>query len=273
MELVQDKSGDFFGTTKYGGISFVGSSTGFGTVFRVSTNGALTVLHLFTRTNEGAFPQGSLALGADGNYYGTADYGGAPGNNGSIFKISPGGVFTPISINFMGGSTPLAGLLLGEDGNFYGSTYFGNSSGTLFKVTSAGDLTKLLSFSGIAGPFPGASPSADMVRGSDGSFYGTTGFRGVNYLGEPTNNGWGSIYRLSIPIPPTFRSIVRSNGASSLAWSAVAEQKYQLQFKTNFQQIIWNNLGDVVTATNGLMSTTDSFAPDPKRFYRIVLLP
>jgi uncharacterized repeat protein (TIGR03803 family) len=82
--------GSLYGTTSFGG--FTGNSPadpGLGTVFRITTNGAFTPLVLFQGTN-GSNPQAPLALGSDGNLYGTTAQGG-PGGGGTIFRI----VLTP----------------------------------------------------------------------------------------------------------------------------------------------------------------------------------
>src|SRR5258707_1098093 len=56
--LVQGSDGSFYGTTAYGG------TYGWGTVFKISTNGALTSLHSFTGGNDGRNPQGALVQGS-----------------------------------------------------------------------------------------------------------------------------------------------------------------------------------------------------------------
>ena len=45
---------------------------------------------------------------------------------------------------------------MGSDGNFYGTTYQGGTSnrGTVFKVTTNGVLTSLVSFTGTNGAYP-----------------------------------------------------------------------------------------------------------------------
>ena len=63
--LVQGSDGNFYGTTQYGG------TNGAGTVFKISTNGALTSLYSFTGGNDGANPDAGLVQGSDGNFYGT----------------------------------------------------------------------------------------------------------------------------------------------------------------------------------------------------------
>jgi uncharacterized repeat protein (TIGR03803 family) len=68
------------------------------------------------------------------------------------------------------GPNARAGLLEGEPGIFYGVTLYGgtNSSGTIFRINSAGVLTYLASFDGTNGLMPWGS----MVWGDDGSMYG-----------------------------------------------------------------------------------------------------
>ena len=75
------------------------------------------------------------------------------------------------------GASPYAGLVQATDGNFYGTTYAGGTSGncqggcgTVFRITPGGTLTTLHSFDW----YDGASPSAALVQGTDGNFYGTT---------------------------------------------------------------------------------------------------
>jgi uncharacterized repeat protein (TIGR03803 family) len=61
----------------------------------------------------------------------------------------------------------------GSDGAFYGTTYYGgtNNVGTVFRISSAGSLNTLYSFTGGA---DGANPEAGLVLGTDSNFYGTT---------------------------------------------------------------------------------------------------
>src|SRR5712692_4043084 len=57
------------------------------------------------------------------------------------------------------GREPEASLTLGSDGNFYSTTHFGGSfdDGTVFRVTTNGVLTTLVSFFGTNGAYLYAS--------------------------------------------------------------------------------------------------------------------
>jgi uncharacterized repeat protein (TIGR03803 family) len=176
-ELVQGSDGNFYGTTEVGG------TEDYGTVFKISTNGALTSLYFFTGGNDGANPHAGLVQGTDGNFYGTTSGGGTNGS-GTVFRIGSDGAFTSL-YSFTGGNdgaNPQAGLVQGSDGNFYGTTIWGgtNDYGTVFRINTNGVLTSLHSFNAI----DGAYPSAGLVEGSDGNFYGTTPGGTTNHLGS-----------------------------------------------------------------------------------------
>ena len=81
------------------------------------------------------------------------------------------------------GRSPEATLVQGSDGNFYGTTAEGGEhfQGTVLRITPAGALTVLHSFSGYPGE--GAVPFAGLVQGTDGNFYGTTALGGANSEG------------------------------------------------------------------------------------------
>jgi uncharacterized repeat protein (TIGR03803 family) len=198
--LVQGSDGNFYGTTQFGGNTNLNFGYGYGTVFKISTNGALTTLYSFSGGNDGAGPNG-LVQASDGNFYGTTQYGGTNGN-GTVFKMSATGAYISL-YSFTGGNdggNP-NGLVQGSDGNFYGTTYnggrYGNASyryGTAFKISSNGALTTLYAFGTVTNangyPVDGEYPIAGLAQGSDGNFYGTT-FEGG------TNGGCGTVFQIS----------------------------------------------------------------------------
>jgi len=176
--LVQGSDGNFYGTTQGGGTTNYNGcmdTVGFGTVFKISPNGALTSLYSFTGGNDGELPMAGLVLSNDGYFYGTTYGVGCYGSPGTVFKISPNGALTTL-YSFGGGNdaNPTAGLVQGSDGFFYGTTSGGmvaNKLGTVFKISPKGTLTSLYSFTGGN---DGEWPVGGLVLGSDGNFYGTT---------------------------------------------------------------------------------------------------
>jgi len=183
--LVQLTNGSFYGTTLQGG------AFNDGTIFRMTAGGTVTLLYSFAGNRDGALPVASLTPGRDGNFYGTAFAGGA-NSSGSVYKMTPAGVVTPLH-QFTGGpdgAFPYAGLTLGIDGKFYGTTQAGggNGYGTVFQITSNGVLITLVSF----GYTNGANPDAGVIQGRDGNLYGATfqgGERGYGTVFKVTTNG------------------------------------------------------------------------------------
>src|SRR5262245_16747100 len=69
--LVQGSDGNFYGTTASGGTFFQG------TVFRITSSGATTMLHSFNSfLGEGAVPVAVLMQVSDGNFYGMTAHSG-----------------------------------------------------------------------------------------------------------------------------------------------------------------------------------------------------
>ena len=129
----------------------------------------------------GIHPEAGLALGPDGNFYGTTRDGGS-NNLGTIFKITPSGALTSVlSFNGTNGSAPQGGLVLARDGILYGTTVMGgqNSFGTVFRFSTNGTLTSLASFSATNG----ANPQCQLVLDGSGNFYGTAPEQGANFSG------------------------------------------------------------------------------------------
>ncbi|HEX5398776.1 MAG TPA: choice-of-anchor tandem repeat GloVer-containing protein [Verrucomicrobiae bacterium] len=174
--LTVGPDGQLYGTCQYGGTNNAGG------IFKITTSGSFTPLHVLAAATDGAEPVGGLTVGTNGMLFGTASYGGASGF-GTIFRITTGGNFTVLH-TFSGsdGNGPVATLAAGADGLLYGTTQFGgtNDDGTVFKITTAGDFTPLFSFNGM----DGAYPSAALARGLDGALYGTTAYGGTGAFGS-----------------------------------------------------------------------------------------
>lgn len=172
-----------------------------GMIFKLTPAGTFTPLFHF-QDGKGTHAI-SLIQAADGNFYGTAAGDSSGGffnhpasmhNPGIFFKLTPAGVFT-VLYTFTGGadgSFP-SGLTQGTDGNFYGSTVYGpetppnifNGYGTIFKITPAGALTTLYSFTGGN---DGGNPGK-IVRGNDGNLYGVADYPVIGTLFKVTPAG------------------------------------------------------------------------------------
>jgi uncharacterized repeat protein (TIGR03803 family) len=190
--FVPGTNGKLYGTTVNGGDSSCHDGYGCGTVFRITPSGTLTVLHTFDSAN-GQFLHAGLVQGTNGDFYGTAQQGGA-NNDGTVFRITPSGTLKTLysfcsQSNCTDGYYPYGGLVQGTDGNFYGTTSYGganNNDGTVFRITPSGTLTTLHSFDGTDGYYPNAA----LVEGTDGNFYGTTTYGGAN-------NNDGTVFKIT----------------------------------------------------------------------------
>ncbi|MGA8489285.1 MAG: choice-of-anchor tandem repeat GloVer-containing protein [Terriglobales bacterium] len=151
--LVQGRNGEFYGTTSEGGTAFSQCPNGCGTIFKVTTGGALTTLHQFdVKDGYLTLDFASLVQGTDGNFYGTTGNGGSF-KKGSIYQITPSGTFNTLESLFSStGFDPAAGLVQATDGNFYGTTTGGGGhfkSGTVFRLSMGlGALVKTLPAAG-----------------------------------------------------------------------------------------------------------------------------
>jgi len=265
--MVPDPDGNFYGTTEWGGtLSLL--PYGFGTIYRFNPDGTFTNLYKFSSGDDGGFPVAALVRGNDGNFYGTTENGGT-NQLGTVFSITPAGQFKSL-YSFMSssaGAYPDGALVQASDGNLYGTTYIGgdNQFGTIFEITTNGNLTRLVSFTGTGGPSPGANPQSGLVQGPDGNFYGTTSLGGAN--------GLGTIFRLSVPLPPVIEAITLTNDTIVLTWSAVAGQTYQVLYSDDLTSTNWLFVTKPTVATSGIMTATDydDVAAFTQRYYRVVL--
>lgn len=211
------------------GVSCTGGAQDRGAVFRLTTDGTLTLLASFDYAN-GDCPS-ALMQHTDGNLYGVARFGGA--GRGTFFRMTLAGTLTKLHSFSFPADRPRGDLAEGMDGNLYGTTSGGN--GSAYRITTAGALTLLHSFIAAegteqrgltvtsAGDFVGAAfgigavrdpgtifrmtadgtvtvlhdfagpegrnPNGGIVEGADGNFYGTTNGGGAY--------GGGTIYRLT----------------------------------------------------------------------------
>lgn len=167
-QLVQDSSGNLWGTTSFGG------SDGRGTVYKIQTNAnnKETVLHNFANGTDGQDPGSGVVLASDGNFYGTAG-GDFSTTFGSLFRVTPAGAFS-VLYDFKGGAMAAQpGQLIAGTNALYGLAGSGGApfnAGMVFRLDPSGE-TDLYKFIGGA---DGARPSS-FVRDSAGNLYGAAG--------------------------------------------------------------------------------------------------
>lgn len=254
--LVLGRDGSLYGTTQSGGVSYdtnagiVTTNLTSGTVFKVTTNGQLTTLHSFGAVADGeaSLPYAALVQGTDNRFYGTTEFGGGTNGAGTIFAVSSSGNFSLLNWftndtngNFPLGAYPAAPLVQGTDGNLYGTTAFGGITGTntvsggkgggtftyyttgygtIYKLTTASQLSSLYTFGtqlDVNGnPLDGAAPNG-LIQGPNGVLYGTTEYGGTNdddigLFGElivpGQGNGDGTLFSISPSIPNSFATLV-----------------------------------------------------------------
>jgi uncharacterized repeat protein (TIGR03803 family) len=251
--LTLGTDGNFYGTTTDG-------NDNVGTVFRVTSSGAVTTLATFHYTN-GANPFAGLTLGNDGSFYGTTfNYGSV----GTVFQVTTNGNLTTLA-SFYGtnGANPYGGVTLGNDGSFYGTTEGGGyNNGSIFRVSTCGEITSLVNFSGTNG----SEPTSALVLGNDGNFYGTTGQGGASYNGQ--NVGVGTVFKLVVP--PTINTFALSNSVPGASISGLARSSVQIQVTSNLL-LPWTVLTNL-SFSNGAGQFSDPAAPNfSMRFYRVMV--
>jgi uncharacterized repeat protein (TIGR03803 family) len=180
--LIVDASGDLFGTTQFG-------PSADGTVFEiVKTAGGYastpTTLASFDEV-DGERPQGNLAVDANGDLFGTTEFGG-PSGEGVVFEIAKtptGYASTPIrlvSFNGSDGASPQGNLVVDANGDLFGMTNAGGPGptdiGTVFEIAKtptgyAGTPTTLAGFFSFD---VGGFPEGGLIADANGDLFGTT---------------------------------------------------------------------------------------------------
>jgi uncharacterized repeat protein (TIGR03803 family) len=201
--LIVNASGDFFGTTTYGGTNDQG------VVYKITPSKSgydEKVLYSFTGGSDGIAPIGGLIADRTGAVYGTTTEGG----NSECFEAGCGTVFKlparfglnatrteTVIYRFQGdndGSYPASSLLIDKAGTLYGTTQeggfgSGGGGGTVFKLlpsASGYQKTTLYAFQGT----DGYRPVGDLIADKTGALYGVTG-------GGGPPGGEGTVYKLT----------------------------------------------------------------------------
>ena len=183
------------------------------------------VIHSFAAGADGATPLAGVTLDAEGNLYGTAEYGGLTspmcysGGCGTVYQMKRSGadwILTPLySFHGNDGANPAARVMFGVNGTLYGTTqigghgncaFFGSGCGLVFDLKPSATVCKtalcpwtasvLYEFTGLSdGGEPG---TGDLNFDQSGDVYGTTVNGG--YTGDScpaSNRGCGVDFELT----------------------------------------------------------------------------
>lgn len=203
--LLEDTSGNLYGTTYYGG------KYGEGVVFKLVPNQDKSsytehIIHNFCRkTNcpDGALPVSDLIMDVGGNLYGTASEGGRS-NDGVIFKMTPGAngwTYAVLhsfckEINCTDGSTPTAGLsyqgqtsgaLWNGSSPLFGVAFLGgsNNNGVVYELTTNGTSWTYK----VIHTFKSSGQPQPVLTDTGGNLFGATAVGGAY--------GGGLLYKLA----------------------------------------------------------------------------
>ena len=275
--LVLGPDGNLYGTSFYGG------DANFGTVFKVTPKGEMTVIYSFEGGSDGAYPSAQLLVGQDGNLYGTTEYGGGaacpqlvmgPGC-GTVFKVTLQGTES-ILYAFQGqgdGLIPTGAVIQVASGDLYGTTNGGGlaNSGVMFHIEPDGTEETIHQFNyAVEGAVPGTP-----ILGHDGNFYvllgsGFGSFARVTPTGDTT-----LVYTFAqVPGDAAFPNGILTRDAEGNFYGTApygGAEGFGVVFKltpAGEEQIVYSFSGGddgsrpngpVLLATNGLMYGTTTY--------------
>jgi len=184
--LAQGRDGNFYSTITNGGANSGGSA------YMMTPAGQYTDLYDFCPLSgcaDGQGPEGGVALGFDGNFYGTTVGGGTRGA-GTVFAMTPSGAETSLYkfLNQTDDSAPAFTVQQAQDGSLYGvsEAQYNGQYGSFFRISTAGVFKVIHDFAYTDGAVPNIP-----TQGTDGNFYGT-----AQGGGDPTCK-CGVVYKLT----------------------------------------------------------------------------
>jgi uncharacterized repeat protein (TIGR03803 family) len=268
--LIQASNGDFYGTTRAGGVNPYGGN---GTVFKITPDGTPTApLYSFCVEGgaclDGANPTAGLVQATNGDLYGTTTGFGGYGA-GTVYKITPDGALT--TLNSFDTCCGRAGLIQATNGDLYGTTSLGES-GSVFKTTPSYVCssppcapTTLYNFCSLGYPCAdGAAPLAALVQAADGNFYGTTNEGGSNDACYP-GPGCGTVFKITpdgTPTAPLYSFCMQSGCTDGEYPAAALVQATNGNFYGTTASGGANNRGTIFEITpTGTLTTLYSFCP------------
>ena len=164
-----------------------------GVLYALATDGSgWRIAHTFDSDVDGCHPVATMIAGADGALYGTTQFGGPIGGQGTIFRFDTATQDVTVLHVFHDddalGGDPLGGLSRDAAGTLFGTTLYGSAhgAGSVFSLRRDGTLRLLDAFAydGVDGTSPWSPPTT----APDGSLMGTTLLGG--------KQGAGTVWRI-----------------------------------------------------------------------------
>lgn len=169
--LLQASDGALYGATSSGG------DVGWGTIYRVSPDGSVQVVHS-QGPGTGHQAQAGLMQASDGHLYGVMRAGGTWGH-GTVFRLRLDGTYEVLH-SLHGpteGAFPDQPLVQAADGHLYGTASNGDTC-TVFRMTLGGQFSVVRTLSLAEGRGQG-----QLVSAADGFLYGTAIYGGIDENG------------------------------------------------------------------------------------------
>ena len=125
------------------------------------------------------WPEAGLVQDASGAFYGTSDRGGQY-DTGSVFKITPEGIVSPLFFFDSYSFYPVTALT-----QISNDCFFGTTEAEIFRIDSMGDLSNVFAFNLTNG----TQPMGDLLFARDGNLYGST------FYSQPCN---GTLFEMTL---------------------------------------------------------------------------
>jgi len=160
--LIQASDGNLYGTTAGGGTTKY-CNGGCGTIFKITTAGALTTLYNFcSQANcaDGSQPEGGLVQHTNGSFYGTTLYSGTGPDAGTIYSLSVG--LSPF-VKTLTTSAQVGATVIILGTNLTGATEVTfNGVSAKFTVVSSTEITAIVPAGATSGVVTVVTPSGTL---------------------------------------------------------------------------------------------------------------
>ena len=244
-------SGLFQGTDgNFHGVTLSSADSNYGTAYRMTAAGTVTVLHRLYR-HDGDYSYlgvNPIMQARDGSLYGTTQ--GRKGTRGTFFRIDPAGNVTILREFATDREHPSSGLIQATDGNLYGTI-----GGAIARLTLSGELTTIRALDYTT---EGTQPN-DLLQAADGNFYTTT-WDGGRLWG-------GTVLRITVmPTAPARVTVATvRNGTVRLTWPQAAPG-------TSYRVKRGGASGSETLLASGIATNTftDATAVRGRRYYYVV---